>query len=268
MDLARAIHLAESMPHNHMELEEDAAPVVVAGGSAAVVALVPSGRRFTAHWGAERAEHLVSALRDAVRVAGHGEAPIYIEWVPDPFVPALQAIGFEEYSHWRDFWIRDLDQAPAGGPWQKGVREARPEDFAAAAAVTQECRFQSRGFEGEDEAFFHEWVALSPSVVLVAEQDRRVVGTACLRIYGFESEKGPVCWLRELAVSPAFQDRGIGQALVMAGLEWGKTGGARRSFLATDRLNERAIGLYTRIGYRLNEVDPGQRNMIGTIHAR
>lgn len=268
MDLTQAIRLAEGMSHNHMELDEDALPVAIAGGPAAVVALVPGGQRLTAHWGAACAEELVNALQDAIRLTGRKEARVYMEWVPDSFLPALQAIGFEEHSHWRDFWIRELDRASSDRIELEGIREAGPQDFAAASVVTRECRLQSRGFEGEDEAFFHEWVAEPPSTVLVAELNGQVVGMACLRVYGFGHEKGPVCWLRELAVSPEFQGRGIGRALVLAGLEWGKSCGARRSFLATDRLNEQAIRLYTSIGYRLNDDDPGQRNMIGNIQAR
>ncbi len=81
-----------------------------------------------------------------------------------------------------------------------------------------------------------------------------------MNIYGHESEKGPVVWLRELAVHLEYQGRGIGFSLILKGLKWRKSNNATRSFLAVDLKNRNAIKLYKALGYKRN-VERGQINM-------
>ncbi len=68
-------------------------------------------------------------------------------------------------------------------------------------------------------------------------------------IYGDESKKGPVLWLREIAVLPQEQGKGIGRKLILQSLGYGKERGAKRAFLMADDCNTNAIGLYKSVGF-------------------
>lgn len=82
----------------------------------------------------------------------------------------------------------------------------------------------------------------------------------CVGLYGFESEKGTVLWIREIAVRPQYQKKGIGRLLLEHAILWGQENNAKRSFLACDAENYNAIRLYESFGYR-KEDERGQINM-------
>lgn len=71
----------------------------------------------------------------------------------------------------------------------------------------------------------------------------------CVATYDYQSEKGPIVWIREIAVNPRFQNKGIGRRLIIKALSYGKKYRATRAFLAADENNVSAIHLYTSIGF-------------------
>ena len=93
-----------------------------------------------------------------------------------------------------------------------------------------------------------------------AEHDGNIVGVGYFVLYGFDTEKGTVLWVRELAVDPKYQSKGIGRELILQGIAWGKENGAKRSFLACDAENYNAIKLYESLDYS-RSVERGQINM-------
>lgn len=105
-----------------------------------------------------------------------------------------------------------------------------------------------------------EWNESDNSCILVAEHNKAIAGVCFLTINGFKSEKGPILWLRELAVDPKYQNQGIGYMLAVGALIWGKNNGAKRSFLAADKENHHAIRIYNKLGFQHKD-EIGQINM-------
>ena len=99
------------------------------------------------------------------------------------------------------------------------------------------------------------------AVLTEKAEDGKIVGIVCTGTYAHDSEKGPVSWIREAAVVPSYQNRGIARKLILQALAYGKRNGATRAFLAADEENRNAIRLYTSIGF-LPGGDESQIDMI------
>lgn len=192
-----------------------------------------------------------------------GTNKLYIEFLQPEFVPLLEKLGFSVASQFLDFWNEDIasntpviDALPA----TLVVRHPSGEEYGEISELTRVCTGQSRGFYGEDAEFIKSWSEEEHSCVLLAEKEGQIAGVCMLNLYGFDSSKGPVLWIRLLAVSPVYQNQGIGHSLVSHSLSWGKARGARRSFLAVDAQNNNAIHLYEKYGFHNND-QIGQINM-------
>ena len=167
----------------------------------------------------------------------------------------------------REYWLTPL-------PEFEEDASCAPIDMscvAEAAAVTAECAGQSREFEGEDEAWMVSWLnGTEPNAadcgsdsfaVIGARVEGELAGVACVCVYSRGSARGPILWLRELAVSPRFQKRGLGRKLVKAAVAHGRRCGATRSFLMADDMNANAVALYKSVGYEENP-DEAQIDLI------
>lgn len=88
--------------------------------------------------------------------------------------------------------------------------------------------------------------------VIIHRENNEIVGVSCVGIYGDCSPKGTTLWIREIAVNPSFQRRGIGKKLLNKSLYYGVTHGAKRGFLIADENNENALHLYRNIGFNAN----------------
>jgi mycothiol synthase len=58
-------------------------------------------------------------------------------------------------------------------------------------------------------------------------------------------------FLQRLAVDPDVQTRGIGTALALDGMRWMQSRGATTVLVNTQVDNDRALGLYRRLGFHL-----------------
>jgi ribosomal protein S18 acetylase RimI-like enzyme len=88
--------------------------------------------------------------------------------------------------------------------------------------------------------------------ILACREDGQPVGVVCVALYGDKSAKGPIVWIREIAVMPEYQGRGCGKALLQSALAYGIKHGAKRAFLMADDCNTGAIALYRRMGFEPN----------------
>lgn len=229
----------------------------------------PQGGKCNVHWAAQTGEAFLSGMKNVLqRLAGqsNGADEVYIEFVPAEFVAELEGLGFAVQSHFVDFWLSELQNAPLAQQSAHTVRAIQPGEYQAAASITRRCSGLSRGFTGENDQWTEEWALSEHTDILVAEtpSGSGIAGIVYVRVYGFESDKGPILWVREVAVDPDFQRRGIGRALVGQALCWGKDRGAARSFLAADLQNDGAITLYEQFGFRRKE-DQGQINMSAAL---
>ena len=179
-----------------------------------------------------------------------------VRFIPREWHASLIALGYEEYGVFRDYWIHNLKEIPMR---EQVLTYASLSDSLVVSLLTQENKEISREFQGEDEAAIIQWIkgthpslvsnkATHPNIILYKEQDT-ILGVVLVAIYGHDSPKGSILWVRELAVKKEHHAKGIGRTLMEAALTYGKLHHASRSFLMADDLNQHAITLYLSLGY-------------------
>ena len=141
------------------------------------------------------------------------------------------------------------------------VREARPEEWAAAGAIVQ------AAYRGDDEpatldaasrAYLDHVADVADRArtctILVALLDGELAG--CLTLVPgpggpyAETERPGEAGIRMLGVDPARQGRGVGRALMLAAIERARAAGARRLTLVVRADNPPAHALYRGLGFR------------------
>lgn len=172
-----------------------------------------------------------------------------IKFIPFNDISQFEFYGFEIHCIFQDFILKDLISASTLLKSVYDTRFATLEDVKIIADISQACSGLSRGYYGETEAWLVEWLA--ENEIIVKCIDHKVVGFCCVSIYG----EGTTLWIRELAVHPDFQGKGIGKSLMEMGIHYGISKGAQKSFLAVDIENKNAIRLYTYFGYEAKEND-------------
>lgn len=174
------------------------------------------------------------------------------EWVED-----LRRIGFDIYAIWCSYFAHDLNKYKNDTP----IEFVAKNEYKEASEVTLSCRYQSRGFSGQSEEWIQQWVDnkvvdyTKDCNIIVKKINGIIAGVVCVGVYGHESAKGPILWVREVAVRPEFQKKGIGRELLGQAFAYGLEKGATRSFLAADECNHGAIHLYKSMGYQADEND-------------
>lgn len=244
----------------HMNPDED----LMIEQSDAMIICKKTRNDYKILWAAETYDAFLNVIGELESHFNHllinGPGRIYIDFVRPEFIPPLERIGFRIESQFVDFWHDDISKMKLIEDNLVFIRHTVPEDYEAVSLITKACKGLSRGFHGEEVEFVREWNEDEKSCVLLAALEGTTVGVCFVNVYGHESEKGPVLWIRELAVDPKFQNRGIGHRLIEHGLQWGLCNGAKRSFLAVDKQNSKAIHLYHQLGYKCTD-EIGQINM-------
>jgi GNAT superfamily N-acetyltransferase len=64
------------------------------------------------------------------------------------------------------------------------------------------------------------------------------------------AEGGPVGWVEDVVVAPAYRGKGVGKRLLMTLESWAVAEGLKRLQLIADRDNEAAKEFYTHLGWR------------------
>lgn len=85
-----------------------------------------------------------------------------------------------------------------------------------------------------------------PGDMLIAEVEGRVVGYACTRLYRLHS----IGHVANLAVSPEFQGKGVGKALMCAALEHFKKHGMVYARIETLEQNYKGKRFYPSLGFK------------------
>ncbi|HWT75648.1 MAG TPA: GNAT family N-acetyltransferase [Mobilitalea sp.] len=205
------------------------------------------------HWASNSSEELLKAIDKKNRA--------YISFVPREWMEELKQFGFEVYAVFNDYVNPDIREVEC----MEEPELLTEDECEAASAVTVSCKDQSRGFHGETPEWMRSWIrGEEPSAVdtgtqncavIVHRENDRIVGVVCTATYAHQSEKGPITWVREVAVQPDFQKRGIARNLILQALSYGKAYGAVRAFLMADECNEHAIRLYERLGFIGNKAE-------------
>jgi aminoglycoside 6'-N-acetyltransferase I len=82
----------------------------------------------------------------------------------------------------------------------------------------------------------------------VATDEGMVVGFASAVQYVHPDKPRPELWVNEVGVSPAYQNRGVGKALMQALLEVARDAGCSEAWVLTERNNQPAMRLYKAVG--------------------
>jgi ribosomal protein S18 acetylase RimI-like enzyme len=212
-------------------------------------------RIYEYHWAANDVSFLLKEIKKQDKKG-------LITFVPPEWIDELKDNGFVMYAVWNDYFNNDIsiNIEPA-----ESIEILKACDYKEASDVTISCRDQSRGFSGQSETWMKVWIEGSEpnlaamkgkdSAVLVHREKDYIAGIICVAVYGHESEKGPTLWVREIAVLPEYQGRGIAKKLLNQALFFGKKHGAKRSFLMADELNAHAIKIYEKMGFTANKAE-------------
>ncbi|QOR36475.1 GNAT family N-acetyltransferase [Clostridium sp. 'deep sea'] len=210
-------------------------------------------------WACNKKNDLIKAIKKII--LNDLSTNVNIEFIPPEFVEQLAEIGFKENSHFLDFWLKNISSIAFATGHNYIIRELGSNELAEASYVTKMCCGLSRGFEGSSFKAIKEWYENVNSKIFVAEINNNIVAVLLTNLYGFNSEKGTVVWIKELAVNPNYQSLGLARNLMYCGLNWGLANNAKRSFLSCDKQNHKAIALYEKLGYTRSS-DLGQINMV------
>lgn len=213
------------------------------------------------YWAAISKEEFILGLKKVIQALNEKyNKKLYIEFIPEDLIESLEELGFRILSEFVDFWNNDLSNTKLKSQNKYRVKTIENSDYHAAGEVLRACKEYSRGFSGESDDWVREWNESDNFSILTAKIDDKIAGVCCVGLYGFESEKGIVLWIREIAVVPSYHSKGIGRCLLENAVQWGIRNGAKRSFLACDTENHNAIKLYEDLGYKRKD-DHGQINM-------
>jgi len=212
---------------------------------------VPVSAPAMLHFAANDFARLIDAIAEM-------SGDLRLHFVPREHAAGLAAMGFIEWGEFTDFFNTDLAATAA-----RLVSTTAPtaeylvvEDSAEAAALSQRCRLQSRGFEGETAEWFADW--LKDNKVIIVRQDGVIAGFCCITIY----DSGKTLWIREMAVDPLYQGRGLGKLMLEQAIMYGVQNGAVKGFLAADLLNHNAIGLYNKYDFIARNTADSELQMI------
>ncbi|SHO52673.1 GNAT family N-acetyltransferase [Anaerocolumna xylanovorans] len=212
------------------------------------------------HWGANEAKQVLDALGKDSRGM--------IEFIPGEWVKDFENEGFVIRDVWKDYFMDSITDIPTIKASELEEEFLKEYESKGASDATIACKGQSRGFTGQTEEWIKEWLDNSAEedvvnkVALVERNEaKEIIGLVFTGIYGLESMKGPIAWIREVSVIPEYQNRGIARSLIRKALGYCKSNGATRAFLTADECNIYAIHLYESIGFRPGP-DKGQIDMV------
>ncbi|ERJ12728.1 GNAT family N-acetyltransferase [Haloplasma contractile] len=254
--LDHLIKKAKSYDFHSFQYDMPSNPILIKDYKNTILIGEENGNRVKCFWGTNKVEHLVEVSNQVNSEIECKE--LLLEFIPEEFVETLQKSGFQIISEWIDFWVKDISKVNLESPIVCDIRKIKKDEIEIVSKITQSCTGISREFYGEDVATIQKWWLDDDIEMFVALKKQQIVGVCVMAVY--DSNKGKVAWVRELAVRPEHQHQRIGQSLLITGLKWGMNQGATLSFLATDKHNHHAINLYTRLGFE-NNGERGQINM-------
>lgn len=207
---------------------------------------------YELHWATSNASNLLREINKS-------NEKVLITFIPKEWIDEFKN-KFNIYAIWNDYFNNDISKSLQQVESIEFLKEC---DCNEASGVTISCRGQSRGFSGQTKEWLEQWIkCVEPNVVmlhgkdsavLLHREDDHIAGIICVTIYGHDRDNGAVLWVREIAVSPEYQRRGIAKKLLNQALFYGKCHGAKRGFLMEDECNENAIKLYESVGFVAKE---------------
>jgi mycothiol synthase len=163
---------------------------------------------------------------------------------------AAEAAGFEPYRHLHRM-ERPLPVTDA--PYDLRWRPFRPEIDDAAWLEVNRLSFSSHPIQGtmvqEDLDRAKADPSFNPEGFVIASEGDQMTGFCWTKIHADATP--PVGEIYIIGAHPAYQGRGLGRALVLAGLDWLHGQGLTIGMLYVEANNEPAVRLYLRLGFEI-----------------
>jgi ribosomal protein S18 acetylase RimI-like enzyme len=156
---------------------------------------------------------------------------------------AFLSAGFAPVA-WLHLLSRTLDELPSAPPIV--LRRVRRSEWERVAEVDGQAfaplwRLHATGIGEARRA------TPSNRMRVASDASDRAIG------YGVAGRSGLQGYIQRVAVAPEAEGRGVGSALVVDGLRWLRARGATTALINTQFDNERALRLYLRLGFRLQD---------------
>lgn len=211
--------------------------------------------KYEFHWACNKVDDLTRRLQK------RNENEV-IKFIPKEWVDDLKKESFQVHAFWQEYVAKNLDNT---ANYIEPIY-VNHSNYMKASEVTLSCLGQSRGFAGQTREWMKQWIdGSSPAVpdyvsdcAVIAEIIDEMVGIICVGIYGNEENK--TLWVREVAVKPEYQGKGIARKLIGQAFAYGIKHNAKKAFLMADECNENAIHLYKSMGFVRNS-EEGQIDM-------
>lgn len=208
----------------------------------------PEAKLNEYHWATNKLKDFIACLYD--------KNDFLITFIPNEWVAKLEKLGFIIRNAWHDYFMNSLDNINISDEFDFLTIDRCNE----ASEITILCKNQSRGFTGQTTEWMKDWInnneeianstGIRNKAVLIEKNiNDEIIAILCVATYAHESVKGPIVWIREVAVNPSYQNKGTGRKLIMKALSYGKNHNATRAFLSADECNNSGIHLYTSIGF-------------------
>jgi len=133
------------------------------------------------------------------------------------------------------------------------IRQFHPDDIKDVVSINKRClpeNYPDQFFLG---LYYH-----APKAFFVAEYEGEIVGYIMCRIErgisGFGRMPVKKGHIVSVAVLKTLRNKGIGTALISAGMEGMGEYGASEFFLEVRKTNEEAIGVYEKLGYSVRRI--------------
>lgn len=133
------------------------------------------------------------------------------------------------------------------------IREARPDDWTAAAALLAELGrpdVLGGGSAEEHERAFEAYLGRHDTVALVAEDEGAIVGFVDMEYRSRLNFSSPQAWIPDLIVTERARSRGAGRALLATAEERAHTHGCFALTLESATWRKRAHAFYEREGMK------------------
>ena len=133
------------------------------------------------------------------------------------------------------------------------IRQFQPDDIKQVVSINQRALP-----ENYPDQFFMGLHYHAPKAFFVAEYEGEVIGYIMCRIErgisGFGRMPVKKGHIVSVAVLNTMRNKGVGTALITAGMDGMKSYGASEFFLEVRKTNEEAIGVYEKLGYSVRRV--------------